>query len=157
MWPFSRREKDLNALPTISSDEHRWSIATADYDDSPLLVRINSSAKKWLGHKSLGIKLGFAVPLNSPNEGGMPDPEENQQLNDVEDVILREVEARATGILVLVLTTGTMREFVFYITDDADIATIHEVIQKSVSSHEVQCMAVKDPTWEAFKEFGEVQ
>jgi hypothetical protein len=156
MWPFSRRQKDLNALPALSSDDHQWSIAEGNYVGSPLIVRINTSAKEWIGHKSLSIKLGFAVPLNSPNDGGLPNPEENQQLNGVEDVILREVEARAKGIHALVLTTGTMREFVFYITSDVDIGAMHKAIQKCVSSHEVQCMAVKDPTWKAYNEFGVV-
>jgi hypothetical protein len=156
MWPFSRRPKDLSALPTITSDSHTWAIAEANYDQSPLLVRINTSAKEWSGHSSLTIKVGFAVPLNSPNEGGMPDPEENHQLNDVEDAIIREVEAKAKGILVLVLTTGTMREFVFYVTEDADIGAIHKAIQNSVVSHEVQCMAVKDPKWETYNQFGGV-
>jgi hypothetical protein len=123
------------------------------YDGSPLIVRLNDSAKRWLAHKSLGIKLGFAVPLNEPNEGGMPNPEENEQLNEVEDVVLEEVSAKAQGLYVLVLTTGTMREFVFYIAADADIGAIHEAIVERVSTHEVQCMAVEEPNWDSFKQF----
>ena len=87
MWPFNRRQKDLNTLPPISSEAHAWSVAKATYDESPLIVRFNSSAKEWVGHKALAIKLGFAVPLNTPNDGGLPDPAENEQLDNIEDII----------------------------------------------------------------------
>jgi hypothetical protein len=75
------------------------------------------------------------------------------QLLEVEDVIIEEVGAKAQGIYVLVLTTGTMREFVFYIAGNADIGAIHEVIVDRVETHEVQCMAVEDPKWDAYKQF----
>jgi hypothetical protein len=151
MWPFSSLQKDLNTLPPISFEGHTWSVARATYDNSPVIVRFNSSAKQWIGHKALAIRLGFAIPLNAPNDGGLPNPEENQQLNDVEDAILREVDVNAKGIYAFVVTTGTMKEFVFYITENVDIAAIHKAIQHAVSTHEVQCMAVKDPGWDAYK------
>jgi len=150
---WRRRQKSLDALPSISSDEHRWTLAQGDHDGAPLIIRFNSSIREWVGHKELGIKLGFAVPLNAPNEGGLPHPDENEQLNGIEDVIVREVEASAKGVFVLVLTTGVMREFVFYITEGADIKAMHEAIQKAVSTHEVQCMAVRDPDWDAYTQF----
>ncbi len=153
MWPFSRRQKDLNTLPPISSEAHTWSVAKTSYEESPLIVRFNSSAKEWVGHKALAIKIGFAVPLNAPNDGGLPNPEENQQLNDIEDLILREIEAHAKGIHALVLTTGTTKEFVFYITNNVDIAAIHNAVRSAVSTHEVQCMAVTDPRWDAYTQF----
>jgi len=74
-------------------------------------------------------------------------------LNDIEVTILREVEAKAMGIHALVLTTGTMKEFVFYITDNVDVGSIHKAIQSAVSTHEIQCIAVKDPDWDAYKQF----
>jgi hypothetical protein len=128
-------------------------MAKGSYDNAPLLVRYNTTAKEWVGHKQLGIKLGFAIPLNAPNVGGMPSPEENLQLNDVEDAIVRAVEVKAKGIFAMVLTTGTMKEFVFYIPENVDIESIHKAIQSAVSTHEVQCSAVRDPNWDAYIQF----
>ena len=90
------------------------------------IIRYNETAKDWSGHPGLPVKLGFAVPLNSSNEVGLPEPGENEQLEEIEDVILREVEARTIGLHALVLTTGTMKEFVFYIPRGVDIKSIHE-------------------------------
>lgn len=105
MWPFSKTPRDIKLLPGMSDDTQTWGVAQANYEGSPLLIRYNEAAKDWAGHAGLPIKLGFAVPLNSPNEGGLPDPAENEQLEAIEDLILREVEARTTGLHALVLTT----------------------------------------------------
>ncbi len=154
MSTSSSSSKDVVAsLPPVASADHRWIIIKATYDDLPLIIRLNSTAREWLGHASLGIKLGFAVPLNAPDQGGLPTPEENQELNDLEDIILQEVDRGAKGIYALILTTGTMREFVFYVAAGANIGAIHQAIQRRVSTHDVQCMAVKDPAWDAYTRF----
>ncbi len=83
----------------------------------------------------------------------MPTSEENSALQGIEDIILQEVDSRAKGIYALSLTTGVMKEFVFYIAPNADIAGIHEAIRSRVSSHDVQCVAVMDPAWDTYRQF----
>ena len=154
MWPFSKKHaKDIAQLPPMSSDEMTWGVAEAGYGGAPLIIRFNSSASEWAGHPALPIKLGFALPLNSPNEGGMPDPAENERLGAIEDIIVREVEARTTGVQALVLTTGTMKEFVFYVSRETDFAGLHEAIKAAVPTHDVQCIAEHEPKWDSYRQF----
>jgi hypothetical protein len=153
MWPFSRKLKDIGSLPAITDPSHTWGVAEGNYNGAPLIVRFSQSARDWCSHPGLPIKLGFAVPLNSPSEGGLPDPNENRQLNEIEDTIRGEVAGRTKAIHALVLTTGTMKEFVFYIPLGVDIKSLHEAIQAAVPTHDVQCMAVKEPKWDSYKEF----
>lgn len=153
MWPFKRKRLELSTLPLLSHDSHNWGVAQAAIDSSPLIIRYNASAQIWAGHAELPIKLGFAVPLNSPNEGGLPDPDENEQLNDVEDTIVREIEARTRALHALALTTGLMKEFVFYVPRGTDIKSIHEAVRAAVTTHEVQCMAVNEPNWDSYRQF----
>ena len=47
----------------------------------------------------------------------------------------------------LTLITGAMKEYVFYIATGVDIASLHAGVRDSVSSHEVQCIAVQEPVW----------
>jgi hypothetical protein len=153
MWPFSRRPKDIADLPAITDASHAWGVAQGNYDGAPLIVRFSQTAKEWCSHPELPIKLGFAVPLNSPTEGGLPDPVENQQLDDVEDTIRDHVAASTKSVHALVLTTGTMKEFVFYVPSGVDVKTLHEAIQVAVPTHQVQCMAVKEPNWDSYRAF----
>ena len=153
MWPFKRKQPDINSLPSLSDDHHSWGVAEADFDSSPLIIRYNESAHSWVGHSDLPIKLGFAIPLNSQSEHGLPDPAENDQLNEVEDIIIREIALRTHGLQALALTTGVMKEFVFYIPRGVDIEAIHEAIQAVVDTHEVQCIAEEEPGWDSYKQF----
>jgi len=146
--------KDIKTLPQLSENDFEWGVLTATLDDgSPLIVRFNKTAKDWIKHPDLPIKLGFAIPLNAPVEGGMPNSLENEQLYFIEDVLLQEIEAHTFGIQALVLTTGFMKEFVFYIPYGVNIEAIHQAVQKAVDSHEVQCMAFEEQEWESFQQF----
>lgn len=153
MWPFSPKPKDIGNLPAITAPSHAWALAEGSYRGAPLIVRYSTTAQEWCSHPDLPVKLGFAVPLRSPNEGGLPGPAENGQLDDIEDTIRREVASRTKGVHALVLATGIMKEFVFYIPCGVNVKTLHEAIQAAVLTHEVQCMAVNDPKWESYKEF----
>jgi Family of unknown function (DUF695) len=152
MWPFSRRQPDINLLPPLDDEGQRWGVSQGSVDGPPLIVRYNESAHAWRGHRELPIKLGFAIPVNSAAGPGLPDAAENQQLNQIEDVILREVRSRTRGIHALTLTTGRVKEIVLYIPRDIDIKSIHEAICAAVTTHEVQCLAVVEPNWDSFRQ-----
>lgn len=144
---------DLDALPHITDPSYKWSVCETDHDGTLLFIRRNITAEEWIGHAELPIKLGFAVPLTSSNGYGLPNPDENEALNAVEDLIIRYLNTQTRGIHALVLTTGRMKEFVFYIPRNVDIHTIHENIRQSVPEHNVQCMAVNEPDWKSFQLF----
>ena len=148
-----KQHGDLKTLAKLSDPGHTWGVAQAELDAGPLMVRYNESARSWVGHPQLPIKLGFAVPLNSPEEGGLPNADENEQLNAIEDILIAKVESATPAIQALVLTTGLMREFIFYVPRDVDIGAIHLSAQKAVDTHEIQCMATNEPTWDSFTEF----
>lgn len=105
------------------------------------------------GHPALPIKLGFAIPLLRPNEGGLPDPNENAELAPIEDLIAERVLAGGEGLHAMTLTTGIMKEYVFYVPAGLDIAALHAALRAEVSSHDVQCMAIEEPDWESFRDF----
>jgi hypothetical protein len=153
MWPFSKIQLNIKTLPLVTDDTEKWTVAQGEIDGTPLIIRYNSSARQWQGHSELPIKVGFAIPLNSPNEGGLPSPEENEQINDIEDVIDREVAARTPAVKALVIANGIMKEFIFYVPRAAGIQAIHEAVQAAATTHEVQCIGVHDPKWTTYEEF----
>ena len=150
MWPFSKKSQPLELPP---DDEQRWNIAQADDGGNPLIVRFNETARSWAEHEAFPVRLGFAVPLNQPVPGGLPEPAENATLLEVEDVILGIVQPAVTGLHVLTLTDGQMKEWVFYIAPGADVAQLHARIRSQVTTHDVQCMAVEDRQWKSYRDF----
>lgn len=150
MWPFGKKSRTLELPPR---HEQSWSVAVAEDDGGALVVRCNQTARTWAGHADFPIRLGFAIPFNHPNERELPSPEENAQLAPIEDLIADNVAAAIAGVHTLTLTSGVMKEMVFYIAPGADIAKLHQGIQAQVSSHQVQCIAEDDPQWEVYRAY----
>jgi hypothetical protein len=145
------------SISSLNQADCVWRVSRIDYDWGPLLIRYNETAKEWMAHPDLSVKLGFAVPLNLVGEGRLPTPEENSDLDAIEDAIYNEVHLAITNVFVMVLTTNKMKEFVFYIPSSEDanqkIAEIHTAISGKISTHEIQCMAKHDPEWNSYKQF----
>jgi hypothetical protein len=151
MWPF-KKDLPINAL---DADNDMWSVMDASTGNELMLVRINSTARRWIKHPALGIRVGFAIPLNHPNSHGEPASLENFALNQVEDKILAYLKASGPAIHVLTITTGTFKEFVFYIQNGDSLESIHERIKTETPSHEVQCIASYDPKWTLYSSFSQ--
>ena len=145
---------DLDALPYIADPSYKWSVYETDHDGMPLFIRCNITAEEWMGHAELPIKLGFAVPFQSLNKQGVPDANENEALNAVENLIFHYLNTQTKGVHALVLTTGRMKEFVFYIPRNVDVQAIHKNIRQAAPEHDIQCMAVHEPDWKSFQLFG---
>ncbi|TWU00907.1 DUF695 domain-containing protein [Stieleria varia] len=141
---------DLDQLP---GDDAQWSLARAETDSGILFIRRNQSAEPFLGHPELGIKLGFAIPYQVASGRDVPDSAENEQVSAIEDQIIAKVAQSATGVHVLTLTDPTCKELIFYIKPGADIASIHQSLMAECTSHEIQCMAEHDASWELYLQF----
>lgn len=100
------------------------------------------------GHPDFAIQIGIAVPLLNPDPGGLPRPDETEQLHSIEDTVDRLLGGRA--VMVAVITTGEMREFVLYTGSGDWIAQFHTDLQAAVDTHEVQVVAQRDPDWNVY-------
>lgn len=138
-----------NLFPTESS----WAIGQGENEGLPLLLRSNSSAAPLIGHPEFGLRVGIAVPFNEPTENGLPSPEESEQLFAIEDLLTSHLEANQQAILVLVITTGNMREFIFYAGDKETIDSSLTKACSNIPSHEIQCYIESDPQWDLYQEY----
>lgn len=152
MWPL---KKPL-PIDYLTDDGDLWSVIQASTADDPMLVRVNRNAKRWAKHPALSIRVGFAIPLNQPSPLGLPDSLENFALNQMEDRILSYLKSCGPAIHVLSITTGTLKEFVFYIENGDSVAGIHEKLRAETTTHDVQCMAEHDPKWAVYGSFSKL-
>ena len=61
-------------FPPIESIEveESWGLSQGNYQDKAIFIRVNKGLKKIVKHPQYGHQLGIAVPLNNPNEQGLP-------------------------------------------------------------------------------------
>ncbi len=133
--------------------DDNWQIAKGEYEGNPMIVRINKNLGPFIGKSDHTLKIGFAIPLNNPQPGNMPDPIENEIINSIEDKISETLNAKGSSVLALVITMGTFKELVYYAKPDIDVASIHQELKTCIKSHDVQCIATIEDKWETYRQF----
>jgi hypothetical protein len=149
MFRFFKKRPD----PSQMFADGQWRVSEGEYDGDPIIVRFNAILKPFAGKTDHNLKIGFAIPLNNPNPGGMPNPEENDQIAAIEDRINVALQEKGSVVPALVITMGTFKEFVFYAKPDLDVKSAHEQLMTEITSHEIQCIARIEENWETYKEW----
>jgi hypothetical protein len=126
-----------------------WTVLKGTYEGRPMLVRINTAVRPLIDGGEHGIRIGVAVPLREPDANGLPGVGEQEALGAFEDRMVELVADRA--VLVAVITTGGMREFVLQTGSGAWIPQLHDDLQAALPTHDVQAMAEHDPDWTVYR------
>lgn len=142
------RRRKVADLPI---DRATWHVYEGEYDGSPLLARFDSEVGRAKDRSDYGIQIGVAVPLNDPDERGFPKESESAELAAIEELILEASPSDA--VLVGVISTKSMREFVLYSQSSDWIEAFHRRLQDEAAVHEVQVMGRRDPEWAVYRQF----
>jgi hypothetical protein len=144
-------KRDAPELARTEPIEDRWEVSEGEYKGQPIVTRFNAGAVPLAGKSPYKIQIGVAVPLRNPNESGMPTDEEMAELAGFEEGMIQRADKLA--ILVGVITTAGMREFVLYTASAEWIASFHQDLRAALPTHEVQVQAQKDRSWNVYREF----
>lgn len=139
--------------PATYPPESHWSVCRGTHNGKPMFLRRNDSAAQLSGHNEFRSRVGIAVPLRAPNADGLPEEEELNQLNAIEDSLASRLEAEQKSLQVLAITTSGMREFIFYTRDSEAARLVLEALRSEVTSHELQSYIAEDPKWALYREF----
>lgn len=131
----------------------KWSILTGQEFEKPIIVRRNNSVQEYAENSAFIYRIGITVLLLEPNEVGLPSKEEVASLDQIEDELNNQLEKEGDSIQVLVITTGGMREFVYYSCNSKLIEQVIYNTRKKFSSHEIQFYVKEDKEWSIYKEF----
>ena len=147
MKSFKRKEKPEE----LNMDDHKWSVDETTLNDLPFYIRFNTSLSSAKYKEKFPMKVGFTIQFNDNSPVGLPTDEEAQELNVVEDSIIDLVQKQ--GVQALSLTSGGIREFIFYVQENTDIASIHQSLLNNIKTHEVHCMGLEEPNWDTYNEY----
>ncbi len=90
------------------------------------------------------------MPFKNPRPDGFPEPAEDAELGVVEETIIARIAGHA--VLVAIVTTNGMREFVAYTGDGSWLPEFDRGLQIAVTTHEVQIDARTDPDWSVYRQ-----
>jgi hypothetical protein len=115
-----------------------------------MLIRRNDSAKQLRSNPEYNHRVGIAVPLQAPDEQGLPEGEETSQLDAIEDLLCDRLESNQDSLQVLAITTGGMREFIFYTRAAHSLQPVLDKLKTDISSHAIQCYIQLDANWSVY-------
>ena len=149
MWRFKRKHPEIPAAGV----EQSWSMFQGEHDGKPLIARANVALKRFAGHPKYSHQVGVAVPFRAPDENGFPQSEEASEFMEIEDQICAELEDRNESLFAAVITTGGMREFVFYTSNPQGVELKLKSLNEKIHSHTIQGMIRPDEHWDVFRQF----
>jgi hypothetical protein len=149
MFRFFKQKPDQSQMFA----DGEWHISKGTHEGSPIIVRSNDVLKQFVARTNHIMKIGFAIPLNIPRPGELPTPDEDRQIADIEDRILKVLQEHGSAVQALAITMGTFKEFVFYATPELDVQAVHEQLMSEIKSHKIQCYAEIEKDWKTYKEF----
>jgi hypothetical protein len=133
-----------------------WQLAEGTCDGKPIITRFNRFFDKVMGHPEFAHQVGIAAPLRNPLPDGFPTPEEGAVLQGVEDDLTRVLGRENVTLLVGVITTSGMREFVFYTSSPETVKKQFEELRNTKTGHKLQLMIQPDPEWTTYRTFAAV-
>ena len=131
--------------------EEEWGLSQGIYQDKAIFIRANRGLKKIARHPQYPHQVGVAVPLNNPNEHGLPIRAEGEQLNDIEDQLVDALEVNNESIFAGAISTNGMREFVFYTSNPDQVTEKFKALQDKIATHEIQLLIQEDKDWLTYK------
>lgn len=153
MWPFKKETLSPVRLPVAGP----WSVAKGKHSGQDMFVRRNTGYLPLKSVPGYEHQVGIAVPLRKPEATGLPGAAELALLSEIEDIICSSLEEQAESLMVAVITTSGMQEYVFYSRDPHSVQQRFEEFRKRITTHEIQLMIQSDKAWRVYDQLGSLR
>jgi Family of unknown function (DUF695) len=134
----------------LSSIPESWTVKEGKNQGNIMIVRKNDGCKSIAGHKDYPFRCGIAFKFNKPEENGLPSPDENPDLNVLEDSIFDTYENDLSAIVTLIITTSGFREFVLYSKTSATFNEKMKELQSLNPKYNLTTYCELDKDWSQF-------
>ena len=149
MGLFSRNKP---ALPD-SIPAGPWAVVQGSNQGKLLLARVHKGLEALVGHAAYPFRVGVATRIRATAANGMPTPEENTTLQDIEERLRLALEAEREAILVVALTTSGAKEWVLYTSDPDATKRRMGAFAPTIHSHQLQMVIREDKNWDVYRQF----
>ncbi len=133
--------------------ESKWVLYQGQNDGKPLFVRRNDSAKQLMVNSNYDTIIGIAVPFFNPTDEGFAKEEELSIFGHIEDELFAQFEKDMAAIVVLIITTGGMREFISYAQTPMLIEERINEIKQKFPEYDFQVYIEEDKKWNLYQQF----
>jgi len=132
----------------------KWEMFTREASDGhPVYVRGNIALRALNEKQRFPYRVGFVVAFQNPNRYGLPTDDEARELTPLENEIDRAMTGKKLGVPALIITTGGMREYVYYSNQPDAVRSQIKKMGPRMHGREVRSYVTADPGWDVYVRF----
>jgi hypothetical protein len=139
----------------MASDD-RWSVATAEDNGKPLIVRIRNKPPSFARKDAFPHLLAVCWKYQSPNDQGMPSEDVFERMSQLESLLEPAFEEAQQAFLTVIVTGNGVREWQWYARDTDEVM---KLVNETLGEYEpfpVQFIFQNDPEWQGYTRFLEI-
>ena len=129
-----------------------WAVVQGSNQGKLLLARVHKGLGILVGSAAYPFRVGVATRVRATAANGMPTPEENTTLQEVEDRLRLALEAEREAILVVALTTSGVKEWVLYTSGPEATKRRVGAFGPTVQTHQLQMVIGEDKNWDVYRQ-----
>jgi hypothetical protein len=134
--------------------DDQWTLAQGVMDGQPIIVRMNKSiSERRDQQRQMPYWLKIVVPLREPDSNGFARGAEADELEALEERLITSIEGSGEGVLVGVLSSGGIREYMVYARTAEGVSEAVAAFGRDSQWHQIQYAVQRDNEWSAYKEF----
>ena len=132
--------------------DDQWSVAQAEKNGKPLLIRYRSERPQGVDTAAFPFLLSATWTYRA-NEAGLPAPEEQEWMGKFEDALASALEPSQTAHLMVVLTGNGERDWLWYTCGEAEAMRQVNQALKGHKPYPVEFSVQQDRRWRAYAQF----
>jgi len=130
-----------------------WSVATAEDDGKPLILRIRNKPPSFASKKTFPYLLAVSWQYDPTNESRMPPDEVADRMGQLEDLLEEAFDGACQAFLSVIATGNGVREWQWYARDPGDVMTMVNQTLGELEPFPVEFSFQYDPDWTAYARF----
>jgi hypothetical protein len=138
------------------SEGPSWTMATAEDDGKPLLLRIRNQPPTFARKDQFPHLLAVSWLYEPANEHGMPSDHEYTRMNELEELLEEALEQTEQAFLTVIVTGNAVREWQWYTrTPKRAMELVNEALGE-LEPFPVEFSIQDDPEWFGYERFMEI-
>jgi len=130
-----------------------WSVATAEDDGKPLILRIRNKPPSFASKKTFPHLLAVSWQYEPTNESRMPPDDVADRMGQLEDLLEEAFVGACQAFLSVIATGNGVREWQWYARDPDDVMTMVNQTLGELEPFPVEFSFQYDPDWTAYSRF----
>lgn len=138
---------------TEPQPEQEWLTATAKEDDFTVIFRLLPDIPTGLVTEEFPARIEIIWKYESPNESGMPGPEDLKAMNQFEDRLVAAWQNAGIGYLTMLITGNNLCEWQWYLKDTDQALRILNEATADLPPLPLDIHTESDPEWYSYSNF----